>query len=112
MPVSSSSSLTKQHRAQPSQRLSHSAGVIASRGLVRQNGASPNGVPPALTAHARSSSSLAILSGGAFIAKPSAAEQTIRGQMGLRAILRQSCQHELCSPSGRYLWVDQTVKLA
>src|SRR5208337_4866183 len=38
-PVSSSSSLTRQQRAQPSHRLSHSSRVISSRDFTRQNGA-------------------------------------------------------------------------
>src|SRR5262249_6411176 len=38
--VSSSSSLTRQQRPQPSQRLSHSALLISSRRLARQNGTS------------------------------------------------------------------------
>src|SRR3954453_10120126 len=42
-PVSSSSSLTRQQRAQPSQRLSHSLEVSASSGFVRQNGRSGSG---------------------------------------------------------------------
>src|ERR1700722_812103 len=37
-PVSSSSSLTRQQRPQPSHRLSHSATLISSSVLTRQNG--------------------------------------------------------------------------
>src|ERR1700739_1860514 len=37
-PLSSSSSLTRQQRAQPSHRLSHSLADISSKVLVRQNG--------------------------------------------------------------------------
>src|SRR5690606_10181348 len=37
-PVSSSSSLMRQHFAQPSQRLSHSSRVISSRRFTRQKG--------------------------------------------------------------------------
>src|SRR3954451_4319527 len=64
MPVSSSSNLTRQHRAQPSHRLSHSAAVIASKGLVRQKGASTGGAFSALTTREGSSSSLALRLGG------------------------------------------------
>src|SRR5437879_5402071 len=43
-PVSSSSSLFRQQRPQPSHKLSHSAGVISARLLRRQNGASGSGL--------------------------------------------------------------------
>src|SRR5262245_47472474 len=43
VPSSSSSSLTRQQRPQPSHRLSHSLSVISARVLVFQNGASTIG---------------------------------------------------------------------
>jgi hypothetical protein len=99
LPLSSSSSLTRQHRPHPSQRLSHSAGFNSSRDFCFQNGGSSASfaVPRGLDA-----ASLLREDGGGI--RPAYPGVKVAASLALRHGNRQEGWVEQFPVEGRRLW--------